>query len=63
MGWFRSDRELAATKYRTRESASDRRDRKAAEREARAAAKRRRDHHHNAAAADRAGMRWTDRTT
>jgi hypothetical protein len=40
----RTDRELAATKYAGRESATQRRDRKTAEREEQAAAKRRADH-------------------
>ena len=53
-----SDRELAATRYAGRESATERRDRKAAYREQRAAEKRRRDHHAHAANADRAGWAW-----
>ncbi len=61
MGWFRSDRELAATKYQGRESASARRDRKNAHRQELAAEKRRRDHHRHAAAADRQGWTWWDR--
>lgn len=60
-GLFGDDRQMAATTYRTRESATDRCARREAEREARAATKRRRDHHRHAAAADRKGRRWEQR--
>ncbi|WP_433893018.1 hypothetical protein [Streptomyces sp. CA-111067] len=56
MGWFRSDRELAATKYAGRESATDRKARK----EARRAAHRMGRPHRNAASADRQGWAWAD---
>lgn len=58
--WLRagSDRQLAATDYPTRESATARRDRKNAEREQRDAARRRRDHHRHARTADRTGQQW-----
>lgn len=60
-GLFGNDRAMAATTYRTRESATARRDRKAAAREQRAATTRRRNHHRHTAKADRAGQDAHDR--
>lgn len=63
LSWLggRDDRALAATQYPHRESASERRDRRAAHREEQAAQQRRRDHQRNATSADRAGWSWWDR--
>lgn len=58
MAWFglgRSDRELAATKYAGRESASDRAATKRAQRGSMGKA------HRNARDADRTGWNWADR--
>lgn len=55
-GLLGNDRQMAATTYRTRESATARRDRKAAAREQKQSARRRRNHHRNAAKVDRAGQ-------
>lgn len=54
----RTDRQLAAEKYQGRESATARRDRKAAERDQQAAAKRRRDHHRSIPKIAAAAERW-----
>lgn len=62
-GLLGNDRQMAATTYQARESATARRDRIQAARDQRAAARRRAGHHRHAAQADRAGQRWTDRTT
>jgi len=56
----RTDRQLAAEKYQGRESATARRDRKAAERDQQAAAKRRRDHHRSIPKIAAAAERWED---
>lgn len=57
MAWRRSDRELAATKYAGRESASTKAARKQAERGSFGKPSR------NAAEADRAGWKWWDGKT
>lgn len=56
----RTDAELAATKYQGRESATARRDRKAAHREEQAAAKRRADHRRSIPKIAAASERWED---
>jgi hypothetical protein len=55
MAWRRSDRELAATRYAGRESASDRATRKQRERGSLGRP------HQTADSADRAGWTWWDR--
>jgi hypothetical protein len=55
MAWFRSDRELAATKYAGRESASEQAVRKQSERGSLGRP------HRNAREADQAGWDWADR--
>jgi len=60
-GLIGNDRQMAATTYATRESATDRRKRKEAAREQRAATKRRADHHRHATPTDRAGWAAHDR--
>lgn len=60
LGWLRggNDRDMAATRYAGRESATDRKARKEQQR-----SERRRHTHHRtgATAADRDGWTWTDR--
>jgi hypothetical protein len=55
MGWRRTDRELAATRYAGRESATDKATRKQRERGSMGKP------HRNAADADRTGWTWWDR--